>query len=180
MTFTITPVEPRAIMQKLSSLLLLTLFPTLVLASLVSAQTPAPATPKKPGEAVSLKAIVIKGSAKPGSDITAVLQFKIEEGYHVQANPASEPSYIPAVLTLTPAQGVLALPAKYPAGKEEKQAGLDKPLLVYDGSFEIMVPMKLDADAKLPLTVSGVLSYQACKGAVCYPPRRLKVAVDIK
>ncbi|MBI1841279.1 MAG: protein-disulfide reductase DsbD N-terminal domain-containing protein [Verrucomicrobia bacterium] len=167
-------------MRKLSPLLILALLPLLAWTLSAQPAPPSPAAPKKPGEAVSLKAVVIKGIAKPGSEITAVLQFKVDEGYHVQANPPSEPTYIPAVLTLNPAQGVLALPAKYPAGKEEKLAGLEKPLLVYDGTFEITVPMRLAADAKLPLTISGVLGYQACRGAVCYPPRKLKLSADIK
>ncbi len=158
-------------MMKNLSLWVLTLCTMTLMAG---AQAPA----KKPGEAVSLKGVSFKGEIKPGAAITAVLQFQIQDGFHVQANPASEDTYVPAVLKLDPAVGVVSSPAKYPAGKEEKVTGLDKPLKVYEKTFEILVPMKLDTTASLPLSLTGTLSYQACKGSTCFPPRRLKV--DLK
>lgn len=139
-----------------------------------------PTTPtKKPGEAVTLKAVTFKGDVKPGVEVTAVVQFEIEAGYHVQANPASEPAYIPAVFKLEPAAGVIASPIRYPAGKEEPVAGLPKPLKVYDGTFEILIPLKIKPDAKLPIAIPGLLTYQACKGSTCYPPRKLKVEIPL-
>lgn len=142
----------------------------------VCGQTPA----KKPGEAVTVSAVSFKGDLKPGAEVTAVVQFAIDKGFHVQANPASEDTYVAATLKLDPAVGVLALPAKYPAGKEETIVGLDKPLKVYEGTFEVLVPLKLASSATLPLTINGVLTYQACKGATCFPPRKLKVELKLK
>ena len=151
----------------------------LCLVSSTWAQSPPPSPAKKPIDAVSLAKISMKGDIKPGASVTAVVQFKIEPGYHVQANPTSEPNLIPAVLKLDPAAGLVWSPPTYPAAKEEKVAGLDKPLKVYDGSFEILVPIQIAADAKLPISIAGVLSYQACKGAVCYAPKRLKLEIPV-
>lgn len=154
----------------------------LLLGPLVPVPAQAPATPppaKKPGEAVTLGTISIKGEAKPGTEVTAVIQFKIEDGWHVQANPASEPTFIPAVLKLDPAPGLVWSPPVYPAAKEEKVAGLAKPLKVYENSFEITVPLRIGQDAKLPARLTGVLSYQACKGLTCFPPKRLKVELPV-
>lgn len=142
----------------------------------VSGQTPA----KKPGEAVTLGSVAFKGDLKPGADFTAVVQFAVDKGFHVQANPASEETYVAAALKLDPAVGVVAMPAKYPAGKEETIVGLDKPLKVYEGTFEVLVPLKLASNATLPITINGVLTYQACKGATCFPPRKLKVELKLK
>ena len=142
----------------------------------VSGQTPA----KKPGEAVVLSAVSFKGEVKPGASVTAVVQFAVDKGFHVQANPASDDTYVAAALKLDPAVGVVAMPAKYPAGKEETVVGLDKPLKVYEGTFEVLIPLKLAADATLPISINGVLTYQACKGATCFPPRKLKVELKLK
>jgi len=42
------------------------------------------------------------------------------------------------------------------------------------------VPLAISAQAKLPATLTGTLTYQACKGAVCYPPKKLKVEVKLE
>ena len=64
---------------------------------------------------------------------------------------------------------------RFAGGREtERVVGLPKPLSVYEEHFEISVPLGLSAAAKLPLTVRGALGYQACQGAVCYAPQKLK------
>ena len=146
------------------------------------AQTPAATdpAPRKPGEAVTAGKVSFKGEVKPGPEVTAVIRFSIDPGYHVQANPPSEPIYIPAVLKLEPVSGVLvSAPTQYPVGKEFPIAGLPKPLKVYEESFEISVPLKVAAGAKLPLTIPGVLTYQACRGSTCFPPRKVKVEIPL-
>ena len=134
---------------------------------------------KRPGEVVTVKSISIKGDVKPGVDVTAVIQFAVDEGFHTQANLPSEPNFIPAVLKFEPVVGLVVSPPKYPAGKEEKVEGLPKPMKVYEGTFEILVPIKISAGATLPLSLPGLLSYQACKGSTCFAPRKLKLAIAI-
>jgi hypothetical protein len=68
---------------------------------------------------------------------------------------------------------------KYPEGKSEKVQGLAKPLSVYEESFQINVLLALDARVKLPLTIPATLNYQACQGATCYPPKKLKLEIMI-
>jgi hypothetical protein len=97
----------------------------------------------------------------------------------VQSNKPSAPNFIPTVLALTPTPGVKVTAIKYPEGKSDKVQGLAKPLSVYEDSFQINVLLALDARAKLPLTVPATLSYQACQGANCYPPKRLKVEISL-
>ena len=134
---------------------------------------------KKPGEAVKVHEVQIKGAAAPGSEVTAVIAFEIDSGYHTHSNKPSEKNFIPTVLTVQPAPGVKAGEAVYPKGKSEKVEGLDKPLSLYQGQFTISVPLKLDASAKLPLTVPATLRYQACQGALCYPPKSLKLDIPV-
>jgi hypothetical protein len=134
---------------------------------------------KRPGEAVSVKSISIKGDVKPGGEVTAVIQFVVEEGYHTQAAVPSEPNFIPAALKFDPVPGLVVSPPKYPAGKEERIEGLPKPMKVYEDTFEVLVPIKLTAGATLPVSLPGVLTYQACKGSTCFAPRKLKVLVSL-
>ncbi len=134
---------------------------------------------KKPGEAATIGKVEIQGDAKPGGKAVANVQVKLEKAWHVQSNKPSEPNFIPTVLTLAPTPGVKVTAIKYPEGKAEKVQGLAKPLSVYDGDFQISALLKLDANARLPLTIPATLSYQACQGATCYPPKKLKIDIAV-
>jgi len=134
---------------------------------------------KKPGEAVSIGKVEIQADAKPGGNVVAIVHVKLEKAWHVQSNKPSEPNFIPTVLTLAPTPGVKVTAIKYPEGKTEKVQGLAKPLSVYDGDFQISALLTLDAKARLPLTIPATLSYQACQGATCYPPKKLKFDIAV-
>lgn len=134
---------------------------------------------KKPGEAVSLDGIEIKGEAIPGGRVTAVIKFKLEKGYHTHSNKPSEPQFIATALTLGEAKGVKAGTVGYPEGKSEKVAGLAKPLSVYEDHFELSVPIGITPAAKLPVTIPASLHYQACQGAQCYRPYDLKFEIAL-
>lgn len=134
---------------------------------------------KKPGEAASLGKVEIQGEAKAGGSVVAIVQVKLEKAWHVQSNKPSEPNYIPTEITLAPTPGVKVKSIKYPEGKAEQVQGQSKPLSVYDGDFQISASLSLDAKAKLPLTIPATLSYQACQGATCYPPKKLKFDIAI-
>ena len=134
---------------------------------------------KKVGEAASLGKVEIQGETKAGAAVTALVRIKIEPGYHTHSNKPSEPNFIPTRLELAPPAGVKAGAIKYPEGKSEKVQGLDKPLSVYEDEFQIGVPLTLDAKVSLPLTIPATLSYQACKGATCYAPKKLKFDIEV-
>ncbi len=138
----------------------------------------APAQKKEP-DYVKFDKAELAGEPAPGGRVTATLRFKIEPGFHTQSNKPSEDYFIPTVLKLDNLAGIKAGEIKYPAGHEEKVDGLDKPLSVFDKEFAITVPLAISAQARLPATLTGTLSYQACKGAVCFPPKKLKVEVTL-
>src|SRR5947208_14255987 len=81
------------------------------------------AAQKKPGEAASIGKVDIRGDAKPGGNVVAIVHVKLEKAWHVQSNKPSEPNYIPTVLTLAPTPGVKVTAVKYPDGKAEKGKG---------------------------------------------------------
>ena len=134
---------------------------------------------KKPGEAASIGKVDIQGDAKPGGNVVAIIHVKLEKAWHVQSNKPSEPNFIPTALALAPTPGVKVTTVKYPEGKAEKVQGLEKPLSVYEGDFQISALLTLDAKARLPLTIPATLSYQACQGATCYPPKKVKFDIPV-
>ena len=134
---------------------------------------------KKPGEAASIGKVEVQGDVKPGGNVVAVVQVKLEKAWHLQSNKPSEPNFIPTVLTLAPTAGVKVTAIKYPEGKKEKVQGLAKPLSVYVGEFQISALLTLDAKSRLPLTIPATLNYQACQGATCYPPKKLKFDIAV-
>ena len=135
---------------------------------------------RKLGEAATVRSVEIQGAAAPGGKVTAVIQVQIEKGYHTHSNKPSEPQFIPTILTIDPAPGVRVGTVNYPAGKVEKVAGLEKPLSIYENQFELSVPLGLTAAVKLPATLQATLKYQACQGAQCYAPQKLKFDIKLE
>lgn len=133
----------------------------------------------KPGEAASIQGIQIQGDAKAGSKVTVLITVQLEKGYHVHSNKPSQPEFIPTLLTLNTASGAKAGSVTYPKGKTEKVENIAKPLSIYTEQFELSVPVTLDSKATLPVTIPATLSYQACQGALCYPPKKLKFDISV-
>ena len=132
---------------------------------------------RQPGEAATIKNVEIKGDIKPAGAVTALIDVALDKNYHTHSNKPSEPQFIPTVLTVAPTAGVKVGAVKYPAGKTLSVKGLDKPLSVYEKQFQLAVPLAIAAEAKLPLTIPATLGYQACQGAVCFPPKKLKLEI---
>jgi hypothetical protein len=141
--------------------------------------TAAPAQ-KKGSDYVRLSKTEFEGGVSAGSRVTVRLYFKIEPGFHTQSHKPSEKYFIPTVFKFDDVAGIKAGAVKYPEGTEEKVEGLDKPVSIYEEDFVISVPLAISGQVKLPATLSGMLTYQACKGASCFPPQKLKVSIEMK
>ena len=116
-------------------------------------------------------------AVKAGKKIVVELHFKVGDGYHINSHTPKSELLIPTVITLNPARGVTVSPAEYPGGTAysfsfEPGEKLD----VYTGAFTVKVPVVAEAGSH---TVDGVLRYQACDNAACYPPKSLPVQVTV-
>lgn len=103
------------------------------------------------------------------------LHFRVAPGYHVNSHTPKSELLIPTELKLEPEAGVSAGKMEYPAGTAyrfptEPGEALD----VYTGAFNVKVPVEAKAGEH---TLTGMLRYQACDKAACYPPRSLPVQV---
>jgi hypothetical protein len=106
---------------------------------------------------------------------TVELRFQVVDGFHVNSHTPKSELLIPTNLKLNPADGIKAGLPEYPKGTEyafsfEPGEKLD----VYTGSFTVKLPVEVTAGEH---TLEGVLHYQACDHAACYPPKSLPVKV---
>ncbi|HZP48471.1 MAG TPA: thioredoxin family protein [Vicinamibacterales bacterium] len=108
-------------------------------------------------------------NAHAGDTVRLAVKVSLPEGVHTQSNKPSDDSFIPTVLSVDPPFAVKEI--VWPPSSELKQAGLDKPLLVFEQAFTIGVQVTLPANtAAGPLTIPGRLRYQACDATLCYAP----------
>jgi DsbC/DsbD-like thiol-disulfide interchange protein len=142
---------------------------------------PAQADPKHSGAtAVS----VMPGGEvhiKAGSTADAAVAVVVENGFHVNANPPSSPSFIATQLTLEPSNSLAVGKPVYPAPSATKTFQFsDAPLAVYEGRVIVKVPVKAAPGAPVgSFFLRGKVSAQPCDEEVCYPPRDLEVTVPV-
>ncbi len=112
---------------------------------------------------------------------TVELQFRVNEGFHINSNKPKEEYLIPTVLKLEPPTEFVVGKATYPDGKEMSFAfAPDEKISVYSGIFSVQVQVR-------PLTgvlpgkyeFRGNLRYQACDNAQCYPPKNLPLSFEV-
>ena len=144
----------------------------LLLGSTLIAQQGSLTTPAmKPKQYVSYAAD--EQTVKAGKKSVVELRFRVTDGFHVNSHTPKSELLIPTAIKLQAADGVKAAEAVYPAGtlfsfSFEPGEKLD----VYTGAFTVKVPVIADSGSH---TVDGVLRYQACDNAACYPPKSLPV-----
>jgi len=118
-------------------------------------------------------------SVAAGGSATASVKLTILSGWHVNANPPAREYNIPTKVTLTAASGLAPGAVHYPAGQQEKFSFEDEPLLVYDGTVEVKVPISAAAGAK-SATLAGAVEYQSCNNEVCLAPVSIPFAVKVE
>jgi thioredoxin:protein disulfide reductase len=130
-----------------------------------------------------VKVTPLEASITRGESGEAVVRLKIENGYHVNANPPTFSYLIPTQLELVPADGISVGSVTYPNALTKKFSFDEKPLAVYEGETDLKV--RLSAAKSAPAGVhnlSGKLRVQACDDQVCYAPGSidLRLPVSIK
>jgi hypothetical protein len=137
-----------------------------------------------PGKEVTsvgvVKATALPTSLAKGGAAEAVVRLKIENGYHVNANPPSFSYLIATQLDLTPAAGISVDFITYPNGVTKKFSFSDQPLSVYEGETDLKV--RLSAAQTTPPgehNLSARLRVQACDDQVCYAPGTIDLTLPV-
>ena len=147
----------------------------LIFASLSFAQTP--------GKAPSLAMAPVPLITAQRTRATMVnLDFRVPAGYHVNSNAPKSEFLIPTALKMDLPTDIILGKIEYPAGTDMSfPFSPDEKLSVYSGDFTIAVAVHpLHSVVPGRYQMRGVLRYQACDNAACYPPKNLPVSFEAK
>jgi hypothetical protein len=143
--------------------------------------SPAPAAGATPGtqaQVVNVTAEETKLDA--GGSGEASITLVIADGYHVNANPASDKYYIPTELKAEPQEGLTPGKPSYPKSVTHKFQFSDKPLAVYEGRAVIRLPLRADKSAaKGRHTLRATVRVQPCNDEACLQPRNIEAAIPV-
>ena len=129
--------------------------------------------PAKPKGHVSY--VAEQQTVPAGKSGVVELRFKVDEGFHVNSHTPKSELLIPTAVAMKPSDGVKIGAVAYPVGTSYSFSfDPSEKLDVYSGAFTVKLPVVADAGQH---TVDGVLKYQACDHAACYPPKSLPVQV---
>jgi hypothetical protein len=113
---------------------------------------------------------------------TVNLNFRVPHGFHINSNTPKSEFLIPTALKMDVPTDIVLGKIDYPEGKDLSfPFSPDEKLNVYTGDFTIALsvhPLKTVVPGKY--VIHGVLRYQACDNAACYPPKTLPVNFDVK
>jgi hypothetical protein len=111
------------------------------------------------------------------------IEVTVQQGYHIQANKVHDESLIPAKLEITPIPQLIIDSPVYPRFSLFRLEGTDEDLNVFDGKFEIKVPVKaVKGTAAGKYVLKASFRYQACDHKSCFFPRTInfKMAIMLK
>jgi hypothetical protein len=152
----------------------------LVVASLLTAL---PGTAQTPGKAPALSMAAVPLTTTQRASQTMVnLNFRIPPGYHINSNTPKSEFLIPTTLRIDVPTDIILGKIEYPAGEDRTfPFSPDEKLSVYSGDFTIAVGVHpLHSVVPGKYLMHGVLRYQACDNAACYPPKNLPVSFEVK
>jgi thiol:disulfide interchange protein DsbD len=126
---------------------------------------------------------LLKVAAEPlsvpkGGRAIAVITLTVLDTWHVNANPPALDYNLPTTVSIDPAPGFTPGAARYPAGKRQKFSFEESPMLVYDGTTTVRVPVAAAANAASG-TLEGKVEFQACNDQVCLQPSNVTFTVAV-
>lgn len=136
-----------------------------------------------PGKAPTLSMVPVSVvTAERAKETMVSLSFRIPAGYHINSNTPKSEFLIPTALKMEVPTDIVLGKIEYPAGEDASfPFSPDEKLSVYSGDFTIALgvhPLHSVVPGKYEMR--GVLRYQACDNAACYPPKNLPVSFQLK
>lgn len=136
-----------------------------------------------PGKAPTLTMVPVSTvTAQRATQTMVNLNFRIPAGYHINSNTPKSEFLIPTALKMDLPTDIVLGKIEYPAGEDASfPFSPDEKLSVYSGDFTIAVAVHpLHSVVPGKYEMRGVLRYQACDNAACYPPKNLPVSFQVK
>lgn len=121
-------------------------------------------------------------SVPVGGGTPMALKFVIGNGLHINSHKPNSDLQIPTTLKLNLPTDLGVGRVEFPAGQELTFGfAPDVKLSVYSGEFTVKARMSAVRTAATGnFTVHGTLRYQACDDRLCYPPKDLDFAFNVK
>ena len=121
-------------------------------------------------------------TARRAAQTMVSLDFRVASGFHINSNTPKSEFLIPTALKMDLPTDIILGKIEYPEGKDVSfPFSPDEKLSVYNGDFAIKVAVHpLHAVEPGKYVMHGVLRYQACDNAQCFPPKTLPVSFDVK
>ena len=114
---------------------------------------------------------------KAGEPQMVELRFRVEDGFHINSHTPKDELLIPTAIRFNTGSVVKVVDEAFPQGSTFRlPVGDGETLDVYQGEFRVEVKVVAPKGSS---TLVGVLKYQACDNAVCYPPKTLPVVVAV-
>jgi hypothetical protein len=133
--------------------------------------------PAVPATKVHVQLLSNTAEVKAGEPQVVELRFRVEDGFHINSHTPKDELLIPTAIRFNTGSVVKVVDAAYPKGSTFRlPVGSGETLDVYQGEFRVEVKVVAPKGSS---TLVGVLKYQACDNAVCYPPKSLPVVVAV-
>ena len=134
---------------------------------------------KAPSVSVAPIALV---AAQRGAQTKVTLNFRVASGFHINSNAPKDEFLIPTALKMDLPTDIVLGKIEYPAGQDVSfPFSPESKLNVYSGDFTInLMVHPLTSVVPGKYAMHGMLRYQACDNAQCFPPKTLPVSFDVK
>ena len=121
-------------------------------------------------------------SAQRGAQTKVALSFRVAHGFHINSNAPKDEFLIPTALKMDLPTDIVLGKIQYPAGQDVAfPFSPDTKLNVYSGDFTIDLSVHpLTSVVPGKYMMHGVLRYQACDNAQCFPPKTLPLSFEVK
>jgi len=142
------------------------------------AQQAAPTPKKKKPDIVTGEAFVNVEKLPAAGKCKLLVRLRIEDGWHVNTNPAQPDYLIPTVVTLKSKVGSKLGSVKYPPGKKTKLEGIDEEMTAYADRVGFLADLDVPAEAAGKMEELTIeVKYQACNDEQCLRPTSLKIVL---
>jgi DsbC/DsbD-like thiol-disulfide interchange protein len=121
-----------------------------------------------------VRASAVVRAGEKNDEIVVTLQ--IDDGYHVNANPASFDYLIPTSVAFA---GLISPRTNYPKPSRFTSAFAPEGLDVYEGTVPLVVTIPNGAIA-MQGELKGEVAVQACDAKICLPPSKLPLSVALQ
>jgi len=121
-------------------------------------------------------------TATRATQTMVTLDFRVASGFHINSNAPKSEFLIPTALKMDLPTDIVLGKIEYPEGQDVSfPFSPDEKLSVYSGDFSIKLAVHpLASVAVGKYAIHGMLRYQACDNAQCFPPKNLPVSIDVK